>query len=90
MAGMACGVFGNVAGGASLGLISPHKSLRGEHLMRRRISAVLVVAFCFLPLLQGQTHAKPKQVKRAKPAATMPLTTSSAKALDLYRRAVEN
>jgi len=58
--------------------------------MLRRISAVLVVAFCFLPLLQGQTHAKPKRTGRAKPAAAMPLTTSSVKALDLYKRAVEN
>ncbi|MGB9073760.1 MAG: tetratricopeptide repeat protein [Terriglobales bacterium] len=58
--------------------------------MLRRISAVLVVALCFLPLLQGQTHAKPKRAGRATPGATMPLTTSSVKALDLYKRAVEN
>lgn len=58
--------------------------------MRRRISAVLVAGLCFLPLLQGQTHAKPKRAGRAAPAATMPLTTSSVKALDLYKRAVEN
>lgn len=58
--------------------------------MLRRIFAVLVVALCFLPLLQGQTHAKPKPASRAASAATMPLTTSSLKALTLYKRAVED
>jgi tetratricopeptide (TPR) repeat protein len=58
--------------------------------MQRRIAAVLVAGLCFLPFLQGQTHAKPKPAHRAARAATMPLTTSSVKALDLYKRAVED
>src|SRR3974390_625099 len=59
--------------------------------MLRRISAVLVAGLFFLPNLQAQAQPKPSHGPKVKAMpARMPLTTSSAKARDLYQRAVEN
>lgn len=59
--------------------------------MLRRISAVLVVGICFLPVLQAQVQPKPKHGRKVAAApAQMPVTTSSAKARDLYQRASQD
>lgn len=63
--------------------------------MLRRILAVLVAAICFLPVQQAIARTKPKTAaKTAKaksaPVKSMPVTTSSAKARDLYQRAVQD
>ncbi len=66
--------------------------------MLRRISAVLVAAICLLSVRQAVAHenhkpsAKNAQTSKSKtaPAKSMPVTTSSAKARDLYQRAVQD
>jgi tetratricopeptide (TPR) repeat protein len=70
--------------------------------MLRRISAVLVAVTCLLSVQQAVAHDehKPGAGKTAKgaespkaktaPAKSMPLTTSSARARDLYQRAVQD
>src|SRR5882762_8672500 len=66
--------------------------------MLRRISAVLVVVICLLAVRQAVAHEghKPvaKNVKTAQakagPVKSMPLTTSSIKARDLYQRALQD
>ena len=60
--------------------------------MLRRILAVLVVGICFLPVVL-QAHVQPKSKHGRKVAAVtvqMPVTTYSAKARDLYQRAVQD
>ena len=66
--------------------------------MLRRISVVLVVLICLLAVRQAVAHEghKPvaKNVKTAQvkagPVKSMPLTTSSVKARDLYQRALQD
>ncbi len=66
--------------------------------MLRRISVVLVVVICLLAVRQAVAHeghkpmAKNAKAAQAKtgPVKSMPLTTSSVKARDLYQRALQD
>lgn len=59
--------------------------------MLRRISAVLVMGICFLPVLQAQVQPKSKHGRKVAAApAQMPVTTSSVRARDLYQRAAQD
>src|SRR3981189_2445619 len=68
--------------------------------MLRRISAVLMAVICLVAVRQAVAHeghkpaatkAKPAQAQaKSGPVKSMPLTTSSVKARDLYQRALQD